>query len=112
MLLIAQSIAGLFVAVALGPGTTYVVEMAQTHLRSILVASTNLSAMIGVFFTVLLNNFLHWRSIVLINLTFPIVGFVAVCSIPESPHWLASEYIKNNISHSRNIFINIFSFFL
>ncbi|XP_058794789.1 facilitated trehalose transporter Tret1-like [Phymastichus coffea] len=91
MLLGAQAIAGLFVASALGPGATYVVEISQTHLRSILMASTNLSAMIGVFFTVLLNNFFHWRTIVLINLAFPIAGFLAVCTIPESPHWLASK---------------------
>ncbi|XP_058809392.1 facilitated trehalose transporter Tret1-like [Phymastichus coffea] len=91
MLLGAQAIAGLVAPAIIGPGTTYIVETAEPYLRSALMASTNLSIIIGVFLTILYSNWLHWRTIVLINLISPTLGFLSMYMIPESPHWLASK---------------------
>ncbi|XP_014207253.1 facilitated trehalose transporter Tret1-like isoform X2 [Copidosoma floridanum] len=90
-LLIAQAIVGINISTILGPGVAYVVEISQPNLRSTFMATTNLSMILGQFFTVLLNNWLHWRTIVLVNLAFPIVGLVSMFFFPESPHWLASK---------------------
>ncbi|XP_058790707.1 facilitated trehalose transporter Tret1-like [Phymastichus coffea] len=91
MLLSGQAIAGLAAPATIGPGTTYIVETAQPHLRSALVASTNLSVIVGAFLTILYSNWLHWRTIILIDLVTPTLGFFAMFMIPESPHWLASK---------------------
>lgn len=94
MLLLAQVISGITSPVSIGPGATYIIEVTEPRLRSVLMASTNLSIIIGAFLTVVYSNWLHWRTIILVNLLFPVIGFFAVYWIPESPHWLASEKIR------------------
>lgn len=89
-----QAIVGLNLAMSMGPSSSYATEIAEPNLRSILLATGNLSIIMGTFFTVLLASFIHWRTIILVNITFPILGFVAIYIIPESPQWLASKIIS------------------
>nr|XP_012225934.1 PREDICTED: facilitated trehalose transporter Tret1 [Linepithema humile] len=39
----------------------------------------------------------HWRTVALINLAYPILCFLALCLVPESPHWLA---VKGRLAES------------
>ena len=91
MLLIAQAMVGLTYSISIGPGSTYTAEISQPHLRSTLLATTNLFILFGSFVSVLLGSLVYWRTITLINVGFPIIGFIAVFFIPESPYWLASK---------------------
>ncbi|OXU22609.1 hypothetical protein TSAR_007245 [Trichomalopsis sarcophagae] len=91
MLLIASSIVGFVYSVSLGPGCTYIAEICQPDLRATLLASNNLFLLIGNFCSVLLGTMMNWRSIALVNCSFPIVGFIAMYFVPDSPHWLASK---------------------
>lgn len=93
MLLIAAAIVGFMYSVTFGPGCTYIAEICQPHLRATLLATNNLFMLIGAFHTVLLGTMMHWRTIALLNCSFPIVGFIAMCFVPDSPHWLASKNI-------------------
>lgn len=92
-LLCVQALVGFIMPITSGVGNTYVVEITQPHLRTALTACTSLSLIISVFFIVLLSNFLHWRTLALVILVFPTIGFLALCTIPESPYWLASEFV-------------------
>lgn len=94
MLLVAQAMVGLTYSVAFGPGCTYIAEISQPHLRSTLMATNNLFVLTGSFFTVLLAaTSMHYRTIALVNVSIPIIGFVIIYFIPESPQWLASKHI-------------------
>lgn len=46
---------------------------------------------IALFIQYLLGKFIYWRTLALITSIVPVLGFIAFCFIPESPHW----YIRN-----------------
>lgn len=46
----------------------------------------------------LLGTFLHWRTVALANCSVPIVSFLLLFFVPESPHWLV---MKNRLSEAR-----------
>ncbi|OXU20339.1 hypothetical protein TSAR_014831 [Trichomalopsis sarcophagae] len=99
MILVAQALSGLAIGLLKGPGLTFVAEISQTNLRSIFMTSCAVSYFFGQFFPILLKQFLYWRTIVLINLVFPVIGLLMCFFIPNSPYWLAS---KNRFDDARN----------
>lgn len=46
----------------------------------------------------LLGTFLHWRTVALVNCSVPILSFILLFFVPESPHWLV---MKNRLSEAR-----------
>ncbi|XP_058809364.1 facilitated trehalose transporter Tret1-like [Phymastichus coffea] len=73
------------------PSSTYITEISQAHLRGSFLASSHLAATFGAFFSLLLASMVHWRTVALVNLVFPLVTAVAVLLTPDSPVWLASK---------------------
>lgn len=73
------------------PVLTYVAEITQPHLRGALTATSSLSIIFGVFTQFLLGSLLYWRTVALVNITFTILAVIALCFVPESPHWLVSR---------------------
>lgn len=90
MFLVAQGIAAL--SNVGGPGITYATEITQPHLRSVIMATTNFSSILGALFITIMASFLYWTDVVLATLIFAILGFIALFFIPNSPYWLASKY--------------------
>ncbi|KAJ8686883.1 hypothetical protein QAD02_022677 [Eretmocerus hayati] len=90
-LLAVQAIMGIIGATVFGPGITFIAEITQPHLRSALMACSSLSLILGTFYTVAVGSLMHWKPACLLCLPFPIVGFLAMCFIPETPHWLAAR---------------------
>lgn len=52
------------------------------------------TVIIGTVSQLILGNFYHWRTVVLFNMAFPIIAFIALCFVPESPHWLISKLVE------------------
>ncbi|CAB3225461.1 unnamed protein product [Arctia plantaginis] len=78
------------------PVLTYVAEITQPHIRGALAATSSLCIIIGVFTQFLLGLLLYWRIVALVNITFTVLAIIALCFVPESPHWLVSKNRNND----------------
>ncbi|XP_031344097.1 facilitated trehalose transporter Tret1-like isoform X2 [Photinus pyralis] len=79
---------GLSSSLVEAPIIAYKAEVSQPHLRGMLSATTSLCCVIGVLIQFTLGTFLHWRTVAAISSAFPLLAFVLLFFIPESPHWL------------------------
>ncbi|XP_059062307.1 facilitated trehalose transporter Tret1 isoform X2 [Achroia grisella] len=91
---------GLAGGVLEAPVLTYVAEITQPHLRGALTATSSLCIILGVFTQFLFGLFLYWRTVALVNIVFTILAVVALCFVPESPHWLVSKKRHNDAQKS------------
>ncbi|KAL1129020.1 hypothetical protein AAG570_013552 [Ranatra chinensis] len=96
----ATSAALLYVAILLhgfinglleAPILTYVAEVTEPKWRGMLSSSSVLASLGGIFLEFLLGSWLPWRHAALVNMIFPVVSFISICFIPESPHWLVGR---------------------
>ncbi|XP_011495090.1 PREDICTED: facilitated trehalose transporter Tret1 [Ceratosolen solmsi marchali] len=91
MLFIAQALTGLTGGLLEAPVLTYVAEVTQPHLRGMLSATSTMAVMCGVFTQMLTGSLVEWRTVALINLIYPILCFISLYLVPESPTWLAGQ---------------------
>uniref|UniRef100_A0A6M2DHG4 Putative permease of the major facilitator superfamily protein n=1 Tax=Xenopsylla cheopis TaxID=163159 RepID=A0A6M2DHG4_XENCH len=91
MLFTAAVLLGLGVGFMEAPILTYVGEICQPRFRGILTAMAGVSVLLGVFLTYLLGTTWHWTTVGGVLSTVPIITFVAICFIPETPMWLLSK---------------------
>ncbi|XP_047524305.1 facilitated trehalose transporter Tret1-like [Pieris napi] len=82
------------------PVLTYVAEITQPHLRGALTATSSMCIIIGVFTQFLFGLFLYWRHVALLNIIFTVLAVIALCFVPESPHWLVSRERYNDARKS------------
>ncbi|XP_073968910.1 facilitated trehalose transporter Tret1-like isoform X1 [Rhodnius prolixus] len=73
------------------PILTYVAEVCEPKWRGMFASTTALASVVGVFLQFFMGNYLDWRRSAMINICFPIISFIALCFIPESPHWLVGR---------------------
>lgn len=97
MLFIALSLTGLTGGLTEAPVLTYVAEVTQPHLRGMLAATSTMSVILGIFTQLLTGSLTDWRSACLINLIYPILCFVTLAIVPESPYWLAGNYPSSSM---------------
>ncbi|EFN85275.1 facilitated trehalose transporter Tret1 isoform X1 [Harpegnathos saltator] len=97
MLFAALALTGLTGGLLEAPVLTYVAEVTQPHLRGMLSATSSLSVILGVFTQMLSGSLAHWRTVALVNLAYPILSFLSLCLMPESPYWLA---VKGRLKES------------
>ncbi|XP_065199701.1 facilitated trehalose transporter Tret1-like isoform X2 [Planococcus citri] len=90
-LYIALVISGLSGGLHEAPVLTYLAEITQPSLRGMLGATAPTTVIIGTVSQLILGKFYHWRSVVLFNMFFPIIAFIALSFVPESPHWLIAK---------------------
>ena len=81
-------------------GITYIAEITEPHLRSVSIVPMNLYSILGYY---LFSYTKYWsQNVILLYLSFPVLGFIVIFIAPESPHWLASKkaflycFNKNN----------------
>ncbi|XP_046420999.1 facilitated trehalose transporter Tret1-like [Neodiprion fabricii] len=91
MLFCALAMTGLTGGLLEAPVLTYVAEVTQPHLRGMLSATSTMSVILGIFIQMLAGSLTTWRVVALVNMIFPILCFVLLCLIPESPHWLIEK---------------------
>ena len=66
----------------------YLVEVADTERRGLFGASGALSVSVGITLVYCLGALLHWRFVCLVGGLFPVVTFIAMMFLPETPSWL------------------------
>ncbi|RZF45766.1 hypothetical protein LSTR_LSTR012938 [Laodelphax striatellus] len=91
MLYAALVITGFSGGVLEAPVLTYVAEITTPQLRGMLSATASMIVILGVFIQFIFGTFLHWRTIALVNVVFPVLAMIALYGVPESPHWLMGK---------------------
>ncbi|CAH1406567.1 unnamed protein product [Nezara viridula] len=79
---------GFSIGVMEAPTLSYVGEIAQPHLRGVLASCTSVYVSVGTLLMYSLGTFLHWKTAMAISTCVPVLTFVAILQIPESPVWL------------------------
>lgn len=92
MLFVALAMTGLTGGLLEAPVMTYVAEVTQPHLRGMLSATSTMSIILGIFTQMLGGKLGNWRTVTLVNLIYPLICFLALCAVPESPYWLAGKF--------------------
>lgn len=67
---------------------TYVAEITQPHLRGMFSTLTSLTIFCGVLLEFILGTFVPWRHLVLVNAIIPVLSFILLFFVPETPIWL------------------------
>ncbi|XP_075210782.1 facilitated trehalose transporter Tret1-2 homolog [Lycorma delicatula] len=91
MLYIASTLMGFSVGFMEAPTLSYVGEISQPHLRGTLASFTSTYISLGYFLMYLLGSLTKWRTAVAIASSVPIITFLAILMIPESPIWLINK---------------------
>ncbi|CAH1963421.1 unnamed protein product [Acanthoscelides obtectus] len=73
------------------PVLTYVAEVTQPHLRGILSSTSTAAVSLGILGEFLLGTFMSWRTVSLVNCSMPILSFILLTFVPETPIFLLSN---------------------
>mgnify|MGYP005983589439 CR=1 FL=1 len=66
-------------------------EITQPHLRGMLSSTSTMAVIVGVLSQLLLGTFLKWRIVAFFNCLVPVVAFVLLFFVPETPVWLITK---------------------
>lgn len=113
MLFTALAMTGLTGGLLEAPVMTYVAEVTQPYLRGMLSATSTMAVILGIFTQMLSGSLTDWKTVAMINLAYPILCFLALCLVPESPHWLAGKSLIKPLILIRIIMQqNLISYFI
>lgn len=91
LLLAGRFISGACVGL-LGPVSSVMIgEISAPKYRGILLAGVSLAIALGILVAHVLGTYLHWRTTALICSVFPMIVFLILAQVPESPSWLMSK---------------------
>ena len=100
-LLIGRFITGFCVGL-LGPvSSVYIGETADPKYRGILLGGISFAVALGILISHVLGTFLHWQLTAAICAVFPLLCFLTIAFVPESPSWLLS---KGHVDKARSAF--------
>ncbi|GAB6032927.1 Facilitated trehalose transporter Tret1 [Chamberlinius hualienensis] len=88
MVILGRIITGLAVGVTWVCSPIYVAEIAPTDHRGLLLMSHAFLLSVGVVWSYLIGQFLHWRWLIISYLIINIIAAIGLTFIPESPRWL------------------------
>lgn len=101
LVLVARFITGLISGFIVPPSTVFLGESILPKYRGFLLASLSLGISFGILWIHIMGIYFGWKFIGIICAIMPIVSFVQLFFVPESPPWLAK---KNKIQKARNAF--------
>ncbi|KAG8227760.1 hypothetical protein J437_LFUL005765 [Ladona fulva] len=90
----AMVLSGLSGGLLEAPVLTYVAEITEPHLRGMLSATASSCVILGIFLEFLFGSLIAgegWRLAAAISAALPMIAVVALCCVPESPHWLIAK---------------------
>ncbi|KAK9506888.1 hypothetical protein O3M35_008739 [Rhynocoris fuscipes] len=88
VLFIAAVTMGFSIGFMEAPTLSYVGEISQPHLRGTLASFTSVYIGTGNLIMYLMGTFTDWRSAAAMSTAVPVIAFVAILQVPESPVWL------------------------
>lgn len=68
-----------------------VTEMADSKLRGFLVVGSFASYCFGILLVYILGATFNWDIVAFCGIVLPVLAFIALCFVPESPAWLVSR---------------------
>ncbi|XP_062712852.1 proton myo-inositol cotransporter hmit-1.2-like [Aedes albopictus] len=74
------------------PVLTYVAEITQPRYRGMLAATGSTCVILGVLIQFFMGSFLRWRTVALCSACLPVISFILLFFVPESPVWLAKKH--------------------
>lgn len=93
------------------PSRVYTGEVTQPHLRGMLGALASVGVSFGVFLEYILGTVFKWNILCAINACVPLLAFLLMLPMPETPGWLLSknrrEEAKKSLSRLRGNSCNI-----
>lgn len=75
-------------------------EITQPHLRGMLGSTSTVSVMAGLLVEFLFGSILTWRGVALTSAIFPVLSFLLLFLVPESPIWLTMKGRCEEARHS------------
>uniref|UniRef100_A0A1Q3FSB6 Putative sugar transporter n=1 Tax=Culex tarsalis TaxID=7177 RepID=A0A1Q3FSB6_CULTA len=85
------ALAGFSGGLSEAPVLTYVAEVTTPKLRGMLAATGSTCVIIGILIQFLMGSFLRWRTVALASACLPVISFLLLFLVPESPVWLAGK---------------------
>ena len=73
------------------PARIYTSEVTQPHLRGMLTALSSVGLSLGVLLQYVMGDFLTWPVFSAISCLVPVVAFLGMCLLPETPNYLVSH---------------------
>uniref|UniRef100_A0A1B6CBK7 Major facilitator superfamily (MFS) profile domain-containing protein n=1 Tax=Clastoptera arizonana TaxID=38151 RepID=A0A1B6CBK7_9HEMI len=90
-LYLAGTLIGFGIGIMEAPMFSYIGESIQPQLRGILSSMAGAMLNLGFIIEYFLGAIMNWRSAIIITSFFPVVSFLLILLIPESPIWLVSK---------------------
>lgn len=91
VLLVGRFISGACVGLLGPPGSVMIGEISAPKYRGLLLAGVSLAIALGILISHVLGTFLHWQTTALICSLFPMICFLILVQVPESPSWLLAR---------------------
>lgn len=89
LILVGRVVAGIAVGLIAAPAQVLLAEIAEPHLRGLLIGVPFVSYSLGILLVYFLGSFLHWREVAWAGTVLPAVSFLAIAVMPETPVYLA-----------------------
>ncbi|XP_021706334.1 uncharacterized protein LOC5568062 isoform X2 [Aedes aegypti] len=86
------ALAGFSGGLSEAPVLTYVAEITQPRFRGMLAATGSTCVILGVLIQFFMGSFLRWRTVALCSACIPVISFILLFFVPESPVWLAKKH--------------------
>jgi facilitated trehalose transporter len=91
LIMIGRFLAGISVGMLGPPSSILIGESSDPKYRGILLSGISLAISIGVLVAHILGTFLTWKTMSIVCSAFPLITFVWIMTIPETPSWLMRQ---------------------
>ncbi|PSN31080.1 hypothetical protein C0J52_25366 [Blattella germanica] len=91
MIYVGRLLVGLGSGMVGAPARVYTGEVTQPHLRGMLSALASVGVSLGVLFEYALGSVVAWNMLAGISAAIPILAFLLIMLMPESPNWLLTH---------------------
>ncbi|KAL7050092.1 hypothetical protein ACKWTF_003954 [Chironomus riparius] len=110
MIYIGRLLCGLGSGIVGAPARVYTSEVTQPHLRGMLTALSSVALSFGVLMQYTLGAFLSWQTLSAVSCIVPVIAFIGMCMLPETPNYLIThqkpEKALKSLTRLRGSFYN------
>lgn len=89
LILVGRVVAGISVGLIAAPAQVLLAEIAEPRLRGLLIGAPFVSYSMGILLVYALGSYFHWRHVAWAGTILPLMSFVAIMFMPETPVFLA-----------------------
>ena len=91
MIYLGRLLCGLGSGIVGAPARVYTSEVTQPHLRGMLTALSSVALSFGVLMQYTLGAFLSWQTVSAVSCIVPVIAFIGMCMLPETPNFLITH---------------------